>query len=1021
GLFERLPVAIYRASPVGQIVEANSALAALLGYPDREQLHCVSLADLYADPESWERWQASLAAGRPELGQVARWRSGNGETVWLEERTRAIFDDQDHLLYYEGVLSDASQRKRPEETIYQQESSEMGLESPHLYDSDRLTRDRAEVLREAAEIVSAGLERDDVLRRCLEQLRGVLRFDTASVFIYNENMKHELVVGAGYDDEALTNREGARLLEKSPILAGMVKDLQPVVSPDVRKLPGWIWVSGATHVRSFIAVPLVARDKMIGALMVDHAEVGYFGPEDVHLVKAMAQTVAVAIENARLLKSQQEQLKLAQTLQAVGALLTTSLSLEEVYEHIFDLLAEVVTYDSVSVQLLDDGGRLQLVAGRGFPDLKRVQELIRTLSGRVLAKWELDEPFTTIPDTYQDDRWTVFPETKYIRSWVGATLRVKGQTIGFLNVDSARPNTYDNRLGETVAAFANQAAVAIENARLYEETRRRGREASILHQVALATATILDINELLTETTQIVAATLYPDIFGFLLWDEAAGQLRIHPSFHGLPPGEHERGIPLDQSIAGHVLRTGQPYLAPDVHQDPLYFQILSSSHSEIAVPLNVRGRVIGVINAESSRQAAFSENDLHFLKTLAWQVATAIERAQLYEAQRRYTAHLAMEVSQRTTALRSERDRMQAILDSAGEGIFFTDRAGTILYVNPAMTQITGYQAAELQQQAFLPDPTVPGMAELYEKVRVAIQDGRSWSGELMSRRKDGTLYDLNLTLAPIRSTAGEVAGFVGIHSDISRLKEVERLKSKFVSNVSHELRTPLTNIETYTALMERGKPERRDHYLKVLSHETKRLTRLLQDVLELSRLDAERVPLNLTPTDLQRPIRMLLSAFMPKAEAKGIRLEGDFPAVLPAALIDVHRIEQVITNLINNALAYTPEKGVVRVTAGLGNLDGQAMIWLKVADTGYGIDPADMPRLFERFFRSQAAQESGSPGTGLGLAICKEIVDRHQGKIELESELGQGTTVTVWLLAVEGEQYPLAPAKRTQTRRLG
>jgi PAS domain S-box-containing protein len=1037
-----------------------------------------------------------------------------------------------------------------------------------LYESERRARERAEVMREVAQIVTASVDRNEILRRSLRQLRRVLTFDMASVYVYGENNRAELVVTPGYPDEALTTGEALSLLEDSPIFNRMLSTLQPVLCADVRRLPGWIWAPGAEAVRSYMAVPLVIRDRMIGALMVDSRHENFFDETDLEMVQTLAQHVAVAVENAHLFELQRTQLRLSQTLQAVGALLTTSLQPEELCEQIFDLLAQVVSYDSASVQLLDrkdkvsllaargvdnvqqmrqqtreleanrlrqrwqgqrvivvpdthhgeewqqaslenhvrswigvaltvqdrmmgilnissnqvndynaavaetvmafanqaavaienarlfaaerrqlrlsqtlqqvgalltgrlslnevfeqildllahvveydsvsiqliDGDETYMAAGRGFPDQALSQKIINQITAPGLKeRWGDDKKIIVIPDTHRYSGWNTSAGNEYIRSWIGAALRVKGRLLGIVSVDSATPHAYDTESGEMVWAFANQAAVAIENARLHEETRQRANELAILHQVALATAATVNVDDLIEQTTELIAATLYPDVFGFVLLDSQTGKLQPHPSYQGVPKDALQATIPFESSITGQVARTGQPLLLKDVTREPLYYQVLPTTRSEIAVPLSVKQRVRGVINVESPQLNAFSENDIHFLTTLAGQVGIALERATLYESLQQYTAHLAHEVNRRTAELRAERDRNQAVLDSAGEGIFFTDCDGVILYVNPAMTRLTGYTVAETLGQTPRLWHTLaqsPPVVDSHIQMWAAIQIGRAWSGEMMNRRKDGSIYDAHLTLAPIHSLIGESTGFVGIQSDISRLKEVDRLKSKFVSNVSHELRTPLTNIKTYLTLMQRGKPERKNHYLNVLQHETERLTRLIQDLLDLSRLETEAAPLQLQPTDVHEVTLNLMDAFIVKAESKRIELCLEIPAGLPQVLAEPYRLEQVLTNLVGNALAYTQEGGKVVIRAGAEHKETGAHLWLSVSDNGPGIPAPDLPRLFERFFRGQLAHDRNIPGTGLGLAICKEIIDRHQGTLEVESRPGENTVFTIRL----------------------
>lgn len=290
------------------------------------------------------------------------------------------------------------------------------------------------------------------------------------------------------------------------------------------------------------------------------------------------------------------------------------------------------------------------------------------------------------------------------------------------------------------------------------------------------------------------------------------------------------------------------------------------------------------------------------------------------------------------------------------------------------------------------------------------AILSGRTWRGEIVNMRKDGVLYNALLTIAPIFHTdSGQLAGFVGVQHDITRLKEVDRLKSEFVSNVSHELRTPLSNIKLYLSLLERGKSDaaRQAQYVDVLKREEIRLEHLIEDLLTLSRIDLGRVSIQRAPLDVDMLARQLVADRQTLAAARGLALRYETqPDPLPPVLADAAMISQVLTNLTSNAVNYTPPGGIIIVRTGTYRISEEsspAKMWVSISvrDTGPGISTKDREHLFERFYRGQAARQTSAPGTGLGLAICKEIVSRHEGKITVESEPGKGSTFTVWLPA--------------------
>lgn len=225
-------------------------------------------------------------------------------------------------------------------------------------------------------------------------------------------------------------------------------------------------------------------------------------------------------------------------------------------------------------------------------------------------------------------------------------------------------------------------------------------------------------------------------------------------------------------------------------------------------------------------------------------------------------------------------------------------------------------------------------------------------------------------------------------------QLAELDRLKSKFVSDVSHELRTPIANLKLYADLLERGQPDKQAHYRTVLKQQTQRLSQLVEDILDLSRLEIARQNTLFGPVDLSAVIDQVVTAHQPRAEVAGLQLTFAAEDDLPPVCGDIHQLTQVVTNLIVNALNYTP-CGWVRVamTAQAGR------VCVRVADSGQGIAPEDLPHIFDRFYRGREARQRDIPGTGLGLAIVKEIVEAHQGSITVDSRVGEGTTFEVHL----------------------
>ncbi|MFO7540982.1 MAG: GAF domain-containing protein [Chloroflexota bacterium] len=887
----------------------------------------------------------------------------------------------------------------------------LALESAYLYPQELRRRRIAEILNQIATSLTSTLNLDEVMARTVEAVGSILPdIQSCTISILEQDKSFLRMRQSWVRDERykqVLDSDGAYVADTYASRMALEKRTPFVMSSidDYSFFKANAKIAIEHKLSALLYVPLLVYQEPIGILHI-HVwdQPREFTSEEIALCQSLANYAAIALENARLFAAERRQLRLAQMLQRVGALLTTaSLTLNEVYEQIFDLLAEVVEYDSVSVQLIDDkDGHFYLAAGRGFPDWQAMRQFIASLTDHSLRKIGRPPHWRVIADTWASDQWLREGPAEYIRSWIGAALMVKGKIIGVLNVDSRECEAYDDEMGEMVAAFANQAAVAIENASLYEEIRQRVHELSVLHQVTQDTAVTLDVDELLHQTTRMITSRLYPHVLSFVMVDESTGSLRPHASSFGIPEQFYHTDIPYKNSVAGHVVQTGEPYLVEDTQAEHRYFRGVEGSRSEVAVPVIVNGRVIAAINVESPEVDAFDKSDVRFLVTLANQVATAIERAQLYRTLHDQAQSLAQQVAARTVELQAEKERTLAILENAGEGIVFTDPDTIILYANTALEQQSGYRRSQLLGQP------LAALFDMYEidssrqQMQEAILARSRWSGELLSRHYEGHQYDVSLTITPIHAADGLI-GFVGILSDITRLKELDRLKTKFVSNVTHELRTPLTNIKTYLTLLERGNEDKRDRYLQILNHETDRLTSLIQDMLNLSRLETEPFPQVVDPVDLARLLSEFYEIFLPKAESKGLRLRLLPLPDLPPVLVEEHHLAQLLSNFLINALAYIRPGDEIILQAGKGELKGKPAVWFQVADTGPGIESEDIPRLFDRFYRGRRVQELNMPGTGLGLAICKEIINRYRGSLEVNSQPGLGAQFTVFLPAAD------------------
>ena len=334
---------------------------------------------------------------------------------------------------------------------------------------------------------------------------------------------------------------------------------------------------------------------------------------------------------------------------------------------------------------------------------------------------------------------------------------------------------------------------------------------------------------------------------------------------------------------------------------------------------------------------------------------------------------------------LTDERNRSAAILGSMVEGVAVVSGDERILYCNQAFEQIL-----ELPQGSSQGKKLVEGLrqAELVTAVRQVLPGGDEVTGEV----EVGTVRrrSFSVTAAPVRA-AGASSAVLVLH-DITELRRLERVRRDFVANVSHEFKTPLTAIQGFAETLLGGALDdkaNRKRFMEIIREHAQRLARLTDDLLKLSRIEAGRLELESRPVSVAALVNGCVETARLKAESKGLRLAVQVPEGLPAVRGDAVQLGEVLQNLVDNALQYTPPGGRIDVTA---YSNGQEVIFT-VADTGIGIPEADLERIFERFYRVDAARSREAGGTGLGLSIARHIVDAHGGRIWVESAVGQGS----------------------------
>jgi signal transduction histidine kinase len=421
-------------------------------------------------------------------------------------------------------------------------------------------------------------------------------------------------------------------------------------------------------------------------------------------------------------------------------------------------------------------------------------------------------------------------------------------------------------------------------------------------------------------------------------------------------------------------------------------------------MPVQVKDEIVGVMQALHHKPDWFDENDLRLAGPITSSVAIAVENARLFNEVQEFSHDLEQKVVARTRELAEEKEKTDAILSSIADGLLVLDGQNRILTANEVAEKMLDFCLTEVTGQPISParlrNPLWRSIAELaggQEPSTIALVD--------LPTSPTEPFRSIQAHAAKVRNEAGQVIGTVVTLRDLTALKEVERMKARFMSGVTHELKTPLSLIQLHTGNLlkyfDRLPAQKRAELLRSIQKQTEHLAQLIEDILALSRLDIGLTDAMRQMVDLGELIEQVSRDLRPLAEAKQIHLTWRRPAETIIIAANPDQVGQVIRNLIDNAIKYTPAGGSVQLQAGLAiGDDGQTGAKFQVSDTGPGISPDQQTQIFERFYRVDPAHTI--PGTGLGLAIVKEVINAYGGTVELESTPGQGSTFSVTLPAL-------------------
>ncbi|MGH7367991.1 MAG: GAF domain-containing protein [Candidatus Rokuibacteriota bacterium] len=755
--------------------------------------------------------------------------------------------------------------------------------------------------------------------------------------------------------------------------------------------------------RRFALVPLLFQGRPIGIVSADNKPSRRpITRRGVAHLELFCQQLATSVNNARLYGETRQRASDATILLEVTRKLSATLQVDAVLDLIADGTIEAIGCAAAGFYRWDpsrDG--LVFVRGRNHAKDFARPLLLRPgegITGRAFAErrpaWTNDR-LADATLAYSAENAVAMQQGEAPRAYLAVPIIIRGEVFGVLGGSYFAPHVFTEREVNLLSSLAAQGAVAIENARLYSVTRQNLAGAALLNAAARSLHRTLDVKRLLPESAGTLAQTFGASRVGIVLFEE-----------RGTGPGDliswgdwrHEAV----RTLAEPLRRREAPVLIADTSArgDLVAAGILEPGQALAAFPVRGRSQVLGGLLLLFPAPRALAEAETRLLAAYADQLAMALDNATLFED------------------AENQKTRLEQVFASTSDGFLVLDldrrvvalnkQGGDLLAVNPH--QVIGHPFAQLVQALdwAVDWETTGGPALASALERAAEPAGGDIEVPLAERRT------LRWLTTPTRDLLGNVVGVTVTLRDVTREREIDRMKTEFVSTVSHELRTPLSSIKGSLHLLLSDEAlvldETQRQLVDISLKNTDRLIRLINNILDISKMEAGHVHLDL---DLHGPrefIDLAVDGIRGFADSRGVGLETFVDGDVPELRVDFDRMVQVVTNLLSNAIKFSPEKAPV--TVGARRAGAEVEIW--VTDRGGGIAPEDVGRLFRKFQQLDGSNVRAVGGTGLGLAICRGIVEEHGGRISVDSRPGAGATFTVRLPvpgaapAVPGEASP-------------
>ena len=930
-------------------------------------------------------------------------------------------------------------RNKRDLTMAMADQAALAIAKARLYEAERNSRQQAETLREITTTLVASLDFDSLLNSILLQLQQVILYDSACIFLLEDGHVTAIAQrGLPMPEESF--RQEFPLV--NPLFLELQDSCQPLILADAQTDPRYKGWGSTGNVRGWIGTPLISQNEVIGFLTIDNLQVSAYSEQDANLAQAFANQASIAIVNARLYQSTQqhatqlEQRVAERTNELNHTLERLNLATQAAKIGVWDwnieqdvLIWDAQMYNLYGVEPEEFSGAYEAWVNGLHPDdaAFSVAELEKALRGEKV----FDTQFRIVWPNGSIRHIKALGHV--LRDSKGTALRATG-----VNFDITEQVVSAKALAE-----ANQHLL-------------------LGNQISNQLSSILDVDQLLDKVVTSVSEALgyYHVSIALVEGDETVFIKTIGGEQPVVPGTRLKIG---QEGIVGWVAAHGQAVLVTDVTQDSRYYQhpALTSTRSELAVPVCIAGRVLGVLNVESDQLAAFGEEDQNLLQSIADQLALALENARSFqEAQEQRDeannmVYILFEQTNQMVGMNRVATNMLGALclaDAIKEinrgfaeelsldkfalwieqngGLLLAGAAGLPHDLGTEISQLPMYQAVEQVWQSGNPDWRTRYSGEVLSDgffedcIMLPLKAHNLILGVLVTERDvvdEDTLRvfinQVSLGLAAARSYQSLEEQAVVLADTNAELLRATQAKTDFMNKMSHELRTPLNAMLGFSNLLikERFGPlnDKQMAYVVHILDSADHQLALVNDILDLAKIEAGKIELNLEKSPVEDLFASALSMVIGPAQEKHVQLTTHVSPPNLFVIADALRLRQILLNLLSNAVKFTPEGGEISMTAEevncgslmdqypvlakSGLLDTQSCTQFTVSDTGIGIEKDDFLKVFAEFEQIDSPIARKETGTGLGMALTKHLVELHGGHIWFESELDIGTTFFV------------------------